>query len=178
MYAETLRFGVQIHIPRSAPYHDLHVDGITIPKNKLILINTRLLHMDEEVWNTKAGQQPLDRFWAERFLVDPRDETSGPTKKIFRPAENPGRGVYFSADGLEGAWIPYGGGQHACPGRLLAKRIMLLSTAFLVRTFDIEILADERAQTFGSPRFGFGVSKPAGPIRFKIRRRRDVVVKE
>ncbi|KAM4054663.1 cytochrome p450 [Hirsutella rhossiliensis] len=174
IYAETLRSTVQIHIPRSAPFNELHVGGVTIPRNKLILVNTRLSHMDERVWNTKDGTRPLEQFWAQRFLVDPSDESSGPTRK--RPASaGPGDKahghVYFSTDGLEGAWIPYGGGQHACPGRVLAKRIMLLSTALLVSTFDVEILADEAALAFDSARFGFGVSKPCRPIRFRVRRR-------
>ncbi|KAI1074867.1 cytochrome P450 [Whalleya microplaca] len=174
MYAETLRFGVQIHIPRSAPYHDLHVGGVAIPKNKLIMTNTWLMHTDENTWNTKGGEQPLDHFWAERFLVDPKDATSGPMKMAGSSStEQNGKGeVYFSTAGLEGAWIPYGGGHHACPGRLLAKRIMLLSTAMLINRFDVEILADERALAFDSPRFGFGVRKPRRPVRFRMRRRK------
>ncbi|RYP77924.1 hypothetical protein DL769_003297 [Monosporascus sp. CRB-8-3] len=158
LYAETLRFGVQIHIPRSAPYHELHIGEVTIPRNKLIMTNTWLMHTDENLWNTKGGEHPLDQFWAERFLVDPEDERSGPVKQKADPStENkPEKQVYFSVAGLEGAWIPYGGGQHACPGRLLAKRIMLISAAMLVNNFDIEILANKEALNFDSPRFGFG----------------------
>ncbi|KAK7701462.1 hypothetical protein SLS64_010206 [Diaporthe eres] len=47
MYAETLRFGVQIHIPRNAPHHELEVGGVRIQKNKLVMANTWLAHMDE-----------------------------------------------------------------------------------------------------------------------------------
>ncbi|KAI3322050.1 hypothetical protein HD806DRAFT_536520 [Xylariaceae sp. AK1471] len=123
MHAETLRFGVQIHIPRSAPYHDLHIGSVTIPRNKLIMANTWIMQTDEAIWNTKNGQQPLDEYWAERFLIDPSDETSGPTRKGAKHSPELAKmnSKYFSTDALEGAWIPYGGGQHACPGRLLAK---------------------------------------------------------
>lgn len=109
-YAETLRFGVQIHIPRSAPYHDLHINGVTIPKNNLIIVNTHLAHTDYRVWDNMGGKRPLDEFCAERFLVDPLDPSSGPARqKVVNKTDVDRDGVYFSNDGLQGAWIPYGG---------------------------------------------------------------------
>ncbi|KAI9664061.1 MAG: hypothetical protein M1821_007552 [Bathelium mastoideum] len=176
VYAETLRFGVQIHVPRTTPHSDLKVGGTMLPRGKMILTNTWLAHTDEEVWNTKGNAHPLETFWPQRFLIDPKDSSSGPTKKPTRPSGHPAadEGVQFSAEGLEGAWIPYGGGHHACPGRLLAKRIMLLSCTLMATMFDVEILASNEAMEFGSPRFGFGVRKPNGKIPFRIRRRRNV----
>lgn len=112
MYAETLRFGVQIHIPRNAPHHELEVGGVRIQKNKLVMANTWLAHMDEAVWNTKGGEMPLDEFCAERFLVDPEDPSSGPSKERVSTTPNQkakNDGVRFSTDGLEGGWIPFGG---------------------------------------------------------------------
>lgn len=115
LYAETLRFGVQIHVPRTSPHRNLSFGNMSIPKDKLILVNTWLAHTDEEVWNTKDGTFPLDSFWAQRFLVDPNDPSSGPTKKRFQTqamTENSVKSTrkpYFSTEGLEGAWIPYGG---------------------------------------------------------------------
>ncbi|KAL4961164.1 cytochrome P450 [Aspergillus stella-maris] len=150
IYAETLRFGVQIHIPRCSPHHDLQVGDSIIPMNKLVLINTWLSHMDDSVWNTRSGQYPLNGFW-------PRPWTGKPGNR---------KGYV-----LEGIWIPYGGGQHACPGRILARRIMLLTVAMITTFFDIELLAPSSALEFVSPRFGFGVKKPAGRVPFRIRRR-------
>lgn len=123
MYAETLRFGVQIHIPRSAPYHRLTIGGVEIPENKLIMANTWMAHTDERVWNTKDGTQPLDRFWAERFLVDPSDPTSGPTKKQIpaQPEKRVEQAVKFSVEGLEGSWIPYGGKLRLLPSHPLLE---------------------------------------------------------
>ena len=112
MYAETLRFGVQIHIPRSAPHRELGIGDMIIPRKKLILVSTWLAHTDEAVWNTKEDTFPLDKFWAERFLVDPKDPSSGPTKGksgTCHKVSEGATGVYFSTEGLEGAWIPYGG---------------------------------------------------------------------
>lgn len=42
--------------------------------------------------------------------------------------------------------------------------------------FDIEILADEKALEYGSPRFGFGVRKPVGKVPFRIRRRNIALI--
>ncbi|MCJ1399751.1 hypothetical protein MMC11_002953 [Xylographa trunciseda] len=155
IYAETLRFGVGIHVT-----------------------HTWLAHTNEAVWNTKGGTFPLTSFWAECFLVDPNDPSSGPTKKPVRvprkdePKGDSAEGVAFSTEGLEGAWIPFRGGQHACPGRILAKRILLLAHARLIVEFDVEILAAEAMLQYASPRFGFGVRKPVGLVPFRIRRRK------
>lgn len=112
MYAESLRFGVQIHIPRSSPYQYLHIGGSRVPPNKLIMVNTYLAHMDESVWDTQNGTRPLHQFHADRFIVDPSNTTSGPARK--KPsfhATGPAHtdAPFFSTEGLEGAWIPYGG---------------------------------------------------------------------
>lgn len=190
MYAETLRFGVQIHIPRCSPHRPLTVGNSIIPSNKLILVNTWLAHTDESAWNTRDMRFPLDNFWARRFLVDPKDAQSGPAKPFNGqkyPSSIKSRDIYYSTDGLEGAWIPFGGkfiysrqkfattdtskgGHHACPGRLLAKRFMLVSFAMFATMFDIEILGENPVE-FCSPRFGFGVRKPKNQVPFRIRRR-------
>lgn len=157
MYAETLRFGVRIHIPRTAPYHELRIGSgslvAPVPKGALMIVNTWLAHTDE-VWDNKNGQRPLDEFWAERFLISsgpssyasdttassgdrcsgdsqhPKVTLTGPAKKtaptssmsqVSRAGENSGlqqdekdmgtrsSSVYFSTQGLEGAWVPFGG---------------------------------------------------------------------
>jgi hypothetical protein len=109
MYAETLRFGVQIHIPRCAPHQELRVGNKLIPKDKLVLVNTWVAHTDEEVWNTRDGAFPLDTFWSRRFLVDSKDPLSGPVRKGHGQSQSHSEGVHFSIEGLDGAWIPYGG---------------------------------------------------------------------
>lgn len=115
MYAETLRFGVQIHIPRESPHSDLKIGTKLIPKGKMMLMNTWLAHTDEELWNTKRGTRPLDQFWPHRFLIDLKDPSSGPTKRPIEAHADIGNrdekhgDPSFSTHGLEGAWIPFGG---------------------------------------------------------------------
>ncbi|KAF2846617.1 cytochrome P450 [Plenodomus tracheiphilus IPT5] len=173
LYAETLRFGVQIHIPRDAPHHTVQIGKSILPKNSFIMMNTWLAHSDAEAWNTQSGRRPLDQFWPHRFLVYADDPCSGPCKNTAwrEGLDFDNKKAVFSTDGLQGAWIPYGSGHHACPGRLLAKRIMLHTVALLVRLYDVEILPGNKIPEFASPRFGFGVKKLAHHAPFRIRQR-------
>lgn len=92
------------------------------PKGKIALFNSGLCHMDETVWSTRDGQYPLSGFWADRFLVHPDDPRSGPLNAEMRSINriNTGKDVdrefpsgkskpFFSLEGLEGSWIPFGG---------------------------------------------------------------------
>lgn len=111
LYAETLRFGVQIHIPRDAPHHQVRVGKSILPKKSFIMMNTWLAHSDVDAWNTQDGRQPLDEFWPHRFLVYPEDPTSGPSRKPFALTEGlqtKNNKPIFSTEGLQGSWIPYG----------------------------------------------------------------------
>ena len=135
--------------------------------------------MNNELWNTKQGKHPVDSFWAERFILDPNDNTSGPLEPEYKEAvadsaekqeTNVAQEAYFSTKGPSGAWIPYGGGFSACPGRFLAKRIILYTFALLVTEFDVEIHSTDFKM--GSSTFGLGTQKPKTPVSFAIRRRR------
>ncbi|KAL9106330.1 MAG: hypothetical protein Q9187_008571 [Circinaria calcarea] len=117
VYAETVRRLLTVYITRCAPDHDIKIDEWLLPKNEIMMCNTYPAHMDENVWNTKDGARPLDKFWAERFLVYPNDPLSGPLRKNApnltavalnkeaRDTEEP----HFSLDCLQGSFIPYGG---------------------------------------------------------------------
>lgn len=126
------------------------------------------MHGDE--WNTDGGKEPLDRFWAGRFLV-PKSNT-GP--KLAPPATGepcPEDPWEFSLRGLQGVWIPFGGGPRACPGRHLAKHHMLVTVAAMVMLFDMEITADEHSLRASQANHGLGTLQPVGKVPFRIRRR-------
>ncbi|RWA06704.1 hypothetical protein EKO27_g8397 [Xylaria grammica] len=135
--------------------------------------------MDENFWNTMGGKYPVNSFWAERFLIDPLDPSSGPGRDdvpstvyqspVAPKAEGPEKGVFFSVKGLEGAWIPYGRGHAACPSRHLAKRLILYTTGLLLAAFDIEIVTQQ--VVMDSPRFGLGVQRPKQPVKFRMKRK-------
>jgi len=176
VYAETLRLHLQAYVTRSSPHADVIVGGWTLPRDKVCMVNTYAAHMDEGTWNTRGGRYPVGRFWEERFLVYPGDPGSGPLRRDGggkQPdlVEEKDKGEpTFSLEGLEGAWIPYGGGYAACPGRHFAKRIILYTTALLVGGYDIEILTDRLEMDDSC--FGLGTQKPKHEVPFRIRRRR------
>ncbi|KAI0413526.1 Pfs, NACHT and ankyrin domain protein [Xylaria grammica] len=175
IYAETLRMHITAFIPVVPMHGNLHLGKWEIPKKSFGLISTGVLHKNPDIWNTKSGIHPVDAFWAERFIVDPSDPESGPinprTVTIPVPERRKNDQPYFSLKGLEGVWVPYGGGQHMCPGRFLAKLIITSSVAILCSHYDVEFRKDPIA--FGTGRFGLGPEHPLRETPFRIRRRKD-----
>ncbi|KAI0479832.1 cytochrome P450 [Xylaria cf. heliscus] len=181
IYAESLRLHTQLTITRCSPHSNIELASWFLPKNKVCMVSSYVSHMDENFWNIRDGKYPIDSFWAERFLIDPLDPNSGPVRNdvpssVYQRPSNAEeeRGVFFSVKGLEGAWIPYGGGHAACPGRHLAKRLIFYTTCLLLAAFDIEILTQE--VVMDSPRFGLGMQRPRQPIRFRIKRKTSALV--
>ncbi|KAK4150898.1 cytochrome P450 [Chaetomidium leptoderma] len=178
IYAETLRLHLQAYVTRASPHRDVAIGRRwALPRGKVCMVNTYASHMDESFWNTRAGRHPVGEFWADRFLIDPLDEGSGPVRgdvgrEVYtRPGEEEKeQKPFFSVQGLEGAWIPYGGGYAACPGRQFAKRIILYTTALLVAAFDVEVLTERLVMDDRC--FGLGTQKPRHAVKFRIRRRR------
>ncbi|KAI9897397.1 hypothetical protein N3K66_007253 [Trichothecium roseum] len=180
MYAETLRLYITVFIPVVPLHGELDLGKWRVPQSSMGMINAAIAHRNEDVWNTKGGLHPVDTFWAERFIIDPQNATSGPFRPECRDrcadsreqvnVKAPGGGEpYFSLRGLEGSWIPYGGGQNMCPGRFLAKGVITYMLAYMVRQFDLEL--PEEPIPLGTDRFGMGAELPTRPIPFRIRRR-------
>lgn len=123
IYAETLRLHVSVSIPVIPMHGDLILNQWRVPKGSFGLISTEICHKNKDAWNTKDGTHRLDHFWAERFIVDSQDPLSGPAKPGTETsrrrveAENDRdrekkKQTYFTTEGLEGCWIPYGGKCH------------------------------------------------------------------
>lgn len=166
VYAETLRLRMHFYIIRMPDRVDMNIRDWIIPRQKVVVTSTTVAHMDREVWDTGLHDEyPVDQFWIGRFLKYPHEGDSGNPKGRHSPE--------FSTKGLEGAWIPYGGGPRQCPGRHFAKRQILLTTALMVSLFDCEILKEgmDVKEDFTLMGFGSGVSHPAGKVPVRIRRR-------
>lgn len=192
IYAETLRLHVKVFITRCSQHSDVKLGSWWLPKNWLCMVPTQPSHMDHSFWNTRNETFPVESFWAERFLVDPKDPLSGPARSDVlpslykRPTVPPASSSpsadrdksvpkpekdepFFSTHGLEGAWIPYGGGYASCPGRHFAKRVMMYSSALLLSAFDVQILVDK--PELDNSKYGLGIERPKLAVPFKIRRR-------
>lgn len=166
VYAETLRLRMHFYIIRMPDRVDMNIRDWIIPRQKVIVTPTTVAHMDPEAWSTGLGNEhPVDQFWVGRFLKYPSRNAHGSTSDTASPV--------FSTKGLEGSWIPYGGGPRQCPGRHFAKRQILLTTALLVSLFDCEILEEgvNVQEDFTLKGFGSGVSYPAGRVPIRIRHR-------
>lgn len=119
IYAETLRFYVKTYFVVSSPHTSVNLGRWTLPKGRIGLMNAGISHMDNTFWNSRDGEFPVTDFWADRFIVDPRDEKSGPASSLVkeekgwveprREGDEKSEKPFFSMDGTEGSWFPYGG---------------------------------------------------------------------
>ncbi|KAF2756237.1 cytochrome P450 [Pseudovirgaria hyperparasitica] len=175
VYAETLRLHVHVFTTRCSPHQDFTDGRWFVPRNKVFMVNSYPAHMDNSYWNTKDGKHPLNTFWAERFILDPSDPLSGPRKDGLSHDDLGDKGIekagekLFTLKGLDGAWIPYGGGYGACPGRHLARRQLLLIMATMLSMFDVEFLTPNI--TMDTSGFGIATEKPKQKVKFRMRKR-------
>ncbi|KAG8425926.1 hypothetical protein J3459_008620 [Metarhizium acridum] len=176
IYAETLRLHVSVFVPVLPLHGELDLGRWRIPQASWGFINAGVAHHNKDVWNTKGGLYPVDSFWADRFIVDPADPSSGPLRQgnryqhdLSHDDDSHGSRPRFSLEGLEGSWIPFGGGRNMCPGRFLAKGVITSALALMVSQYDIELLID--AIPTGKDRFGIAIELPTRKIPFRIRRR-------
>lgn len=183
IYAETLRLYVKTYFMVTSPHLDVHLGKYSLPKGRIGLMNAGLSHLDETFWNSRDGDHPVTSFWADRFIIDPSDPKSGPvrpnvrespdwttTRRMGRKSGSDNTPI-FSMDGTEGSWFPYGGGHSICPGRFLAKNVIMFTSAILARDYDIEILTDKVEMS--TWRFGLGVGGLKSAVPFRIRKRRE-----
>lgn len=181
MYAETLRLTVRI-IPNRVPVvPSMNLNGWAFPKGEAVGCSSSIEAMDRSIWSTgENDEHPLEEFWAERFMVYPDLEGSGPIKrprKAKSSAKSDGKlgqngdtkhettehsKPQFSLEGLSSTWIPYGGGVRLCPGRHFAKQEMITSMALWLSAYDIELLSAKDGKTIkegGMPQdFKYGVN--------------------
>lgn len=156
VYAETLRLRVNGFLIRYPSKEDLKINGWSIPKKHFILTSSTPGHMNPDIWCTGSNKNhPTEEFWPGRWLKHSED------RKL----------VEFSTETAKGAWMPFGGGSHMCPGRHFAKLEIILIMALLVTMYDCEVLADKKNMEMSTRNFGFGSLSPAGKVPVRIRRR-------
>ncbi|KAE8140794.1 cytochrome P450 [Aspergillus pseudotamarii] len=133
---------------------DMDIHGYRIPRNHYVASSPIPSHMDPAIWSTDQNAD----YSPSSSRSEPEEEfTAGPASHA-------------------GAWMPFGGGYHACPGRRFAKVIAMLSTMMLVIGYDVEVLADVKQLQVSMRNFGFGVSRPAERVKARIKRRGDGIL--
>ena len=196
IYAESLRLRTSVFSPRYTGDSPLLLSGKwLIPARTLVFAANMTAHLNKSFWERRPAARPVEEFWAERFLSPsppPGGSPAGGSPEGGPPGESTttpqsASGILSDASAAEdsakgdmvfslpprGQYYPYGGAPHVCPGRFLAKRIMLSVTALFVNRFDIEITASERATEMDPQFAGLGGQKPRGAIAFRIRQRQD-----
>ena len=183
-FAEVLRLYMTVALMRAPIKGDFMLGRWRFPKDKIMVLSSRTAHHNTDVWNTGTPEDPhpIDEFWADRFLVYPNDPNSGPLKKAAQLEEakapraneqemSSGQPT-FTMEGTSGAWVPFGGGAHMCPGRFFAKNEMLASFAMMTTEFDIELVEPNCRPEPDIRFFPVGMLPPKGKIPFRIRRRK------
>ena len=166
IFAETLRKYVNFLIIRNVENSAVDFSDLQVLPGERIIASTEVQHNDPAHWNTGTSKQyhSLDAFWPERFLESKTEKDSQRESSFVRNE--------FSTTGLAGIWIPFGGGTSMCPGRHLAKRIMILTLVVLLFQFDMEIVDPDKVAP-DMDRYGFGVLQPCAdtktPLRIKRR---------
>ena len=186
-YAEVLRLRVAITMTRTDEFGDFNLAGYIIPRHKPIVIFSRTAALNEEAW-TLAGRpptQPLEEFYADRFLVYPdttseeagaKENTSAfstePPSGAMKEENPKPSGAQFSLDGLAGCWLPYGGGQRMCPGRHFAKNEIIGTFALLFSKYEIELTNADNSKVQPDMRwYPVGGLPPVCKVPFRIRKR-------
>ena len=182
LYAETLRKYISVYLTRRTEFAPVRILDYFIPQNRTIVVNSAMAHMDPANFNEGAEKrQPVTRFWGERFLLPGKLGNASAYEQDPSPTHSPGAMVdekevgqsTFSLDKYKGAWIPFGGGAHQCPGRHWVKVQMVVSLALFIKGFEIELLDQREGQEVkvDMRRYGMGALEPGERVRGRVRRR-------
>ena len=176
-----LRLRVEVQSVFYSEREEIRINEWRFPKKSLLLVPTGAALRDEKFWNTRNGVHPLNEFWADRFLLRENDPQSGPRKRtVTEPSlaaleraktTTNNNEPKFISSGLANAYMPFGVGERACPGRFFARREILTFCAQVVHQFDIEILSNETNFQLSSKFYGLGTQRPLHNIPCRVRQR-------
>lgn len=175
-FHETLRLYVDMIVFRSATKNTA-LGTHYLQKNDSVIAPSYLCHRDA-YWATrhfdgpekhtssiqsKEGALDVDEFHPERWIRDDQSQ-----KKYT-----------FSPGGTQGRFIPFGGGQHLCPGRVFAKQEVLAAVALVAAGLDMEVIGFTKRRSDGASGFpamedhipGSTTVKMDGDLKVRVRRK-------
>jgi len=188
IYMETLRLRSSAGSVRQPIQDGFTIGNWSFKKTGILFMMPWLSHRDTTFWNTGRDDDPhsVDEFWAERFLEYPGEPWSGPIRKNDKPeayrvsgkkplpkTADDDKKAKLVTSGIQGHYLPYGGGIKMCPGRFFAKQEMMAAIAVLLRACDIELLDRVGAERLRNSmsRFPFGTLVPDAKIPIRVRKR-------
>ncbi|KAL4957493.1 hypothetical protein BDW69DRAFT_180559 [Aspergillus filifer] len=144
-------------------HHDINVRGWHIAKDHYVATSPIPGHMDPGVWSSgNNAEHPVDEYYIGRWLrarsppSSASATTQAPPHPTTNPNPNPNLNLEFTTAASKCTFMPFGSGDHYYPGRRFAKIIILLCTALLVETYDVEILSDVKNVGMSMRNFGSG----------------------
>jgi cytochrome P450 len=187
IFAEATRICVNGLLPMTAE-KDIDVGRWSIPRGSIILISSIIGATNPDVWNAGSQEEPhpLDRFWADRFVIYPDDPNSGPLRNPRKPSATREqqnehassnsiteiKEPTFSVKGLSGSYLPFGDGSIKCPGRDFARAEVICTLAQLLLNYDMELRVPEGWEPkMDTNWFPLGALPPVDKVPFRIRRR-------
>ncbi|KAI4179351.1 MAG: hypothetical protein L6R41_007892 [Letrouitia leprolyta] len=181
IYSELLRLRVEVQTIFFGNEEDFHINEWRIPRGSLVVVPAGDAHRDEDIWNTKGGQHPLNEFWSDRFLAYTGDPLSGPRNlarlRSDRSKPTPGpiqdEKPRFTSAGLTDTFMPFGIGERTCPGRGFARREIITICALVAHRYDIELVPRKHHFETTKAFYGIGTQRPKDKIPFKIRLRKQ-----
>ncbi|CAL5869005.1 uncharacterized protein PFLUO_LOCUS3233 [Penicillium psychrofluorescens] len=155
VWKEALRLGVSSSAARVVT-RQTEIEGYIVKPGSVILIPTRVLHFDENVFT-----QP-DQFNPWRWINEQTEKDGNPLPAV-------------SADQLKkqnDSFRPFGGGTGVCSGRFIAEREVLMAAAVLLHRFDFLVQPGQQiAQPNLNPR-ALGAMYPLVDPNVTVRSRR------
>jgi hypothetical protein len=172
IYCEELRLRSGSTIQRSPISSNYKLGPWKFPKDDMIIASVWFEGRDKTVWNEGAnGEHDVEDFWVDRFIVYPNDPNSGPRKPDSAKSKSDKvKEPTFTVDSVNGAFIPYGGGQKMCPGRFYAKQEALGALAMFLSKFDVELI-EKKPIVPDLSYFPMGILPPKGKYPARLRRR-------
>ncbi|KAF2091838.1 cytochrome P450 [Saccharata proteae CBS 121410] len=138
-------------------------DGSHLPQNAWLSIPVAAIHHDSRFY-PDPGTYDAFRFSdaREEMLEALRNRGAGGRAELYELLQEKRLSLSTTSD----AFVPFGHGQHSCPGRFFAAQVLKLILAYITVHYDIEPLPTRPQNTYMSD-----FSAPSTTAKLRIRRR-------
>ena len=127
---------------------DTWLSGTKLSRGRLLMMSARRVHFDTTAFGADATA-----FRSERFVENPKLQRSA-------------------------SFRPFGGGPTLCPGRYLARYMVLAFVALVLRRYDVRLARPQTFPRYQENRPTIGILSSEDDLEVELRERRDVSGRE